>query len=53
MSAQFSYDDIYEFAKSEYDAEVMNKWLYNEKANFAYLKFVRAIEKHLKIEPQI
>ena len=49
MSAQYSYDDVYEFAKYEYNTEAMSKWLYNEKANYGYLKFVRAIQKHLEI----
>ena len=47
MSAQYSYDDMYAIAKFEYDAEIMQRWLYSEKANFACLKFIRSMQKRI------
>ena len=50
MSVQYSYsDEMYEFAKQEYDTEIMLKQLYKEKANFAHLKNLRSMQKLLTI----
>ena len=47
MSAQYSYNDNYEAAKLDYDVEVMRKRLKEEKANYAYLKFIRMMQKRI------
>ena len=48
MSAQYSYDGIYQYPEYiEYQGEIVKKRLMNEKANFAYLKFQKAIKKRL------
>ena len=47
MAAQFSYGNSYDSPKKEYQAEVLKKRLLGSKANFAYLRFKKSMQKLL------
>jgi len=50
MTAQHSCFDMYEYPEYvEYEGEILKKRLYNEKANYAYLKFKRAMQRRLSV----
>ena len=49
MATQYSYDDLFNSPEFEYQVEELRKRLRGEKANYAYLKFRRSMERRLSI----
>ncbi len=49
MATQYSYDELFNSPEFEFQVEELRKRLRAEKANYAYLKFKRSMEKSLSI----
>ena len=50
MATQYSYDDLYSTPQFEYKAEELKKKLQFSMANFAQLRFKRAVQMRLAMD---